>query len=346
MGKGITTAMFWEYDGRIGRRWNVDPVLKPWESSYACFNNNPILVSDPNGDDGDPVIEDGVAKIKANFYFVNNGVSDEQFATESVKCMNSVLNSFNNQGSTYTDANGNTYPIQLVPGVIASVASASDAPTGQFDNIINIGNGPGVSNAQKGGRIMNLNINSADAITYFHEILHLFGLDDRYNYTQRAYSNGQILGNGLQNPLPGGNNSFGVVSMPAGQVGETQATYNPANNIMAGTGTNVTQNQWGVIFNSQQPVENNRQTTIFYSSPTLGMSVLGISNAGRIIDQQGAVLRTSMFLGFYNPDSRVSDNGFYNAGKPFRLTISSYIRRRDSWSGNDTRNNLLAPYRR
>jgi hypothetical protein len=52
------TAMFWEYDTRIGRRWNVDPVDKPWESSYACFWNNPIRVIDPNGDDG-YVDEDG-----------------------------------------------------------------------------------------------------------------------------------------------------------------------------------------------------------------------------------------------------------------------------------------------
>ena len=46
------TAKFWQYDSRLGRRWNIDPVVKPWESSYACFLNNPIRVIDPNGDDG------------------------------------------------------------------------------------------------------------------------------------------------------------------------------------------------------------------------------------------------------------------------------------------------------
>jgi len=46
------TALFWEYDTRIGRRWNADPVVKPWESSYACLYNNPIRVIDPYGDDG------------------------------------------------------------------------------------------------------------------------------------------------------------------------------------------------------------------------------------------------------------------------------------------------------
>ncbi|MCB9059858.1 MAG: hypothetical protein H6627_14930 [Calditrichae bacterium] len=44
------TAEFWQYDARIGRRWNVDPVIKDWESPYSTFSNNPILRVDPNGD--------------------------------------------------------------------------------------------------------------------------------------------------------------------------------------------------------------------------------------------------------------------------------------------------------
>lgn len=48
----ITTAMYWEYDSRIGKRWNIDPVLKVWESPYACFYNNPLLYTDPYGLDG------------------------------------------------------------------------------------------------------------------------------------------------------------------------------------------------------------------------------------------------------------------------------------------------------
>jgi hypothetical protein len=44
-----TTALFWEYDSRIGRRWNVDPVVKPWESPYMCFGDNPITGTDALG---------------------------------------------------------------------------------------------------------------------------------------------------------------------------------------------------------------------------------------------------------------------------------------------------------
>jgi RHS repeat-associated protein len=45
------TAEFWQYSPRIGKRWNIDPVVKPHESPYACFANNPILFIDPKGDD-------------------------------------------------------------------------------------------------------------------------------------------------------------------------------------------------------------------------------------------------------------------------------------------------------
>ena len=51
-GKGNTTsAEFWEYDARLGRRFNTDPVFKAYESPYACFGNNPIWIVDLNGAD-------------------------------------------------------------------------------------------------------------------------------------------------------------------------------------------------------------------------------------------------------------------------------------------------------
>lgn len=48
--ENITTAPYWEYDARTGRRWNVDPVDFPWLSPYSTNNNNPISYNDPNGD--------------------------------------------------------------------------------------------------------------------------------------------------------------------------------------------------------------------------------------------------------------------------------------------------------
>jgi len=43
------TALYWEYDTRLGRRWNVDPETKFNESSYLTFSGNPIFFIDPIG---------------------------------------------------------------------------------------------------------------------------------------------------------------------------------------------------------------------------------------------------------------------------------------------------------
>jgi len=45
------TAEHWQYDSRLSRRWNVDPVVKSWQSSYLTFSNSPLFKVDPNGDD-------------------------------------------------------------------------------------------------------------------------------------------------------------------------------------------------------------------------------------------------------------------------------------------------------
>lgn len=44
------TAKFWEYDSRLGRRWNQDPKYTASISRYSCLNNNPIVYIDPQGD--------------------------------------------------------------------------------------------------------------------------------------------------------------------------------------------------------------------------------------------------------------------------------------------------------
>lgn len=43
------TAQYWQYDPRLGRRWNIDPITYPWHSSYLAFNNNPVTFIDPLG---------------------------------------------------------------------------------------------------------------------------------------------------------------------------------------------------------------------------------------------------------------------------------------------------------
>ena len=64
------SAEYWIYDARLGRRWEKDPVVKPWESPYATFRNNPIYFSDPLGLDGEKPNE------KGHVYDCGNGTKE------------------------------------------------------------------------------------------------------------------------------------------------------------------------------------------------------------------------------------------------------------------------------
>jgi RHS repeat-associated protein len=46
---GFNTTKFRQYDSRLGRWLSKDPVVKPWESPYVGFANNPIWFVDPSG---------------------------------------------------------------------------------------------------------------------------------------------------------------------------------------------------------------------------------------------------------------------------------------------------------
>lgn len=50
------SAEYWEYDPRLGRRWNIDRISYPWQGSYVSFNNNPIYFNDPLGLEGNPSV--------------------------------------------------------------------------------------------------------------------------------------------------------------------------------------------------------------------------------------------------------------------------------------------------
>ncbi len=63
---GAQSAEFWMYDSRVMRRWERDPVVKPWESPYAVFGNNPIYYSDPLGLDATTDYKDKNGKLIAH----------------------------------------------------------------------------------------------------------------------------------------------------------------------------------------------------------------------------------------------------------------------------------------
>ena len=95
-GKGNSyTAEFWQYDSRLGRRWNIDPVVKPWESPYATFANNPMWFVDPNGADTSFAKGDGTfdKQAEADFNTANNTVNGKVNQLENLTKLFDIINS-------------------------------------------------------------------------------------------------------------------------------------------------------------------------------------------------------------------------------------------------------------
>jgi len=85
------SAEYWQYDARLGRRWNVDPRPNPSISTYATFANNPLFFSDPNGDTiriNDPTTEKGFFN-----YTPNMDPKGDDFQKKAIEALNEIYNS-------------------------------------------------------------------------------------------------------------------------------------------------------------------------------------------------------------------------------------------------------------
>ena len=81
----IYSAEFWEYDARLGRRWNLDPKPNIFQSQYAVLENNPIKNYDINGD---------TIKVSGSNYFIRktNKALDKMQKTDEGKRIYDKLN--------------------------------------------------------------------------------------------------------------------------------------------------------------------------------------------------------------------------------------------------------------
>jgi hypothetical protein len=134
------------YDPRLGRRWNVDPMLKDWESPFATFADNPIYYVDPNGLDWVHRTTNGVneyyydRKVRSqtdvdNKYGQDAGVSHiKDGTTFTAKNKNGDVNTYtftndseNNLYGTVADKDGNIMPNdQIIYGRDYTIFGTSD----------------------------------------------------------------------------------------------------------------------------------------------------------------------------------------------------------------------------
>ena len=103
----LYTAEFWQYDSRLGRRWNPDPVRKDWESPYAVFSNNPMMnvdikgnsdstVTMPNG--GKMTLPDGAKITRVN----ESNTSTVMDSDKLINVAAGSVSSFEVGGDTYS----------------------------------------------------------------------------------------------------------------------------------------------------------------------------------------------------------------------------------------------------
>jgi len=87
------TAEFWQYDSRLGRRWNLDPKGEASISLYACFGDNPIMFSDILGNtirNGYKYLIDRTEKLitqtgnAKNYYETQYGLSEDMSKKEYI----------------------------------------------------------------------------------------------------------------------------------------------------------------------------------------------------------------------------------------------------------------------
>jgi hypothetical protein len=83
------SAEYWQYDARLGRRWNVDPRPNPSISVYACFGNNPIWFSDVKGDTikiADPSSESGTFVYSPGMVYDGS----DEIISQTVQALNKI----------------------------------------------------------------------------------------------------------------------------------------------------------------------------------------------------------------------------------------------------------------
>ncbi len=204
----------------------------------------------------------------------NSGTSDQQYAN-AVDNYKTRVKEFFNQNSTYTDESGTVF--NIVVNVHFNVGDK------KVENSIDVVIGDRFTSHAKGINFHYVNSAALD-FTPVHELLHNFGLADRYHYVQRV------------NQL-GATEDFKRV--PALLDWSYDPQYNPANNIMSPSASpEITDQQLGLIAKGA----NERS----YMDP-----VVFLVNGDTGYERAGAPLAPDKKTGRSSP-SILNGRGYYN----------------------------------
>jgi RHS repeat-associated protein len=214
-GNGNTnTAEFWEYDTRLGRRFNLDPITRPQFSSYSCSFNNPIVFADPSGAGAEVTAEKdkkgqvtGIA-VTAKFYVHGN---------DADKVANEIKNDVNNHLCNVQGTWGHSREVPVTFNITVEVVNDEQFAQAQSDQAkdksINICETT-TSNSEylgQGSFLFNSQTLHSTGNEFTHELFHMLGFwngVDKKNVASESplepthLSSGHTLDNNQANPLP------------------------------------------------------------------------------------------------------------------------------------------------
>jgi len=136
----ITHALYWEYDSRVAKRWNIDPEGNDYESPYLCFNGNPIQMADPDGNKPTDVVYQN--KKGEEIGRVKDGKATEEVHVVDDPTQIKVVNNVPIYGPNYHDYNVFTRtpgekPIDNPEGGSINTKAATDqAPINMINGMI------------------------------------------------------------------------------------------------------------------------------------------------------------------------------------------------------------------
>ena len=225
----LNTAMYWEYDTRLGRRLNLDPIISPSQSQYSCFDNNPIYFVDKKGKTGEAYIQGNNVIIESNYFLYGTAVSKVQAQTIAAD-INSAWNSAN--GKVTID--GKQYNVKFK----VTATAIANKGVGDFDYTLGVANlaskndPTGMNYKDNYVRIENSNKGQNESFGY--EISQTPG-ETGYWLSDEVYSNEKTkeheYGEGLGLDHPANSYSNGVLRIMAGKspdINPSQRSVTPA----------------------------------------------------------------------------------------------------------------------
>jgi hypothetical protein len=170
------TAEFWQYDPRLGRRWNMDPKHFAWESPYSVMADNPICNTDIRGDKWKDPQKDGAkaAELKKDLSSREKSLSrdQEKYEKKAERFKGKDQEKYDQYSSLANKAKEGVMEMRNAQTELDVMGSEKTSQVFAFEEIT--GSGFAKTYMDKDG-VINMRYFSGDNANAIHEASHAYG---------------------------------------------------------------------------------------------------------------------------------------------------------------------------